>query len=77
MTALPAEKLKLTDRGKIRKGYAADLAVFNPDSIRDKATYLEPWHYSEGFDNLIVNGQVVIEKDRQTESLPGRVLLRG
>jgi len=76
MTSLPAQKLKLKDRGMIREGYIADITVFDPDRIRDKATYLEPWQYAEGFTNLIVNGQVVIEQDRQTENLPGRVVLK-
>ena len=76
MTALPAQKLRMKDRGMIREGYMADLAVFDPGKISDKATYLEPWHYAEGFTNLIVNGQVVIEQDRQTENLPGRVVLK-
>jgi N-acyl-D-aspartate/D-glutamate deacylase len=52
----------------------ADIAVFNPSTVRDTATYEKPHQYAEGFSHVIVNGQVVYEKGEMTASRPGRVL---
>jgi N-acyl-D-amino-acid deacylase len=74
MTSLPAAKMKLKDRGCIKKGHFADLVVFDPENISDKATYTEPKQYPEGIDYVIVNGRIVIDHDKHTGELPGKVL---
>jgi N-acyl-D-aspartate/D-glutamate deacylase len=74
MTSLPAARLGLQDRGLLRPGMKADLAVFDAAAVRDTATYEKPHQYAEGFPYVIVNGQVVFEKGEMTASRPGRVL---
>ncbi len=74
MTSLPANRLRLFDRGRISPGMAADLVIFDPEKIQDKATFTEPLLYSEGIDYSIVNGIVVIEDGSYTGNEPGRVL---
>jgi dihydroorotase/N-acyl-D-amino-acid deacylase len=74
MTSLPANRLRLTDRGLLRPGMKADVTIFDPARVRDTATYTEPHQYAEGFSVVIVNGQVVFEKGMMTEARPGRVL---
>jgi N-acyl-D-amino-acid deacylase len=68
--------MRLTDRGQIREGMAADLVVFNLGTIRDKATFFEPHQHSEGFDYVFVNGVAVVDASRLTGALPGKVLVR-
>ncbi len=75
MTSLPAQRFGFTDRGLIRPGLWADLVIFDPERIADRATFERPHAYSEGFDYVLVNGQVVIESDRPTGARPGRVLM--
>ena len=70
-----AEALGLEDRGILRKGYKADIAVFDPENICDEATYLDPHEYSSGIHYVIVNGILAIDKGEYTHSLGGRVLL--
>lgn len=74
MTSLPANRLRLFDRGRISPGMAADLVIFDPEKIQDKATFTEPLLYSEGIDYSIVNGIAVIEDGSYTGNEPGRVL---
>lgn len=74
MTALPASRLGLSDRGTVAKGMKADLVVFDPRAIRDRATFAEPHQFSEGVHWLLVNGEVVIEEGQHSGALPGRVL---
>ena len=74
MASLPAQRLKLADRGLVKEGMKADLAVFNPTTVRDAATYENPHQYAEGFSRVIVNGVVVFEDGRMTSARPGRVL---
>ena len=74
MTAFPAARLRLTDRGIVRPGMKADLAIFDPARVRDTATYTEPHQYAEGFTHVIVNGQVVFENGAMTAARPGKVL---
>ncbi len=74
MTSLPASRLGLQDRGILRPGMTADVVVFDPDTVRDTATYENPKSYPEGIPYVIVGGQVVKDGGRQTDALPGRVL---
>jgi N-acyl-D-amino-acid deacylase len=74
MTGLAAQKLRLKDRGVIRPGFAADLVVFDPDSVSDRATYDNPHQYAKGISQVIVNGQFVIRDELHTGATPGFVL---
>jgi N-acyl-D-amino-acid deacylase len=74
MTAFPAARLGLTDRGVLRPGLKADVAVFDPARVKDTATYTEPHQYAVGVLYVLVNGEVVFEKDAMTDARPGRVL---
>lgn len=76
MSYLPALRLGLVGRGLIREGYYADIAVFDPDTVQDQATYAEPKQYSTGFAAVIVNGVVVLRDGVHQETFPGRVLTR-
>lgn len=71
LTGLVADKLGLTDRGRIRAGAAADLTIFDPKTIRARATYQDPCRYPEGIEWVIVNGQIVVEQGTHTGRLPG------
>jgi N-acyl-D-amino-acid deacylase len=76
ITSLPAERLGLRDRGVIRAGALADITIFDPDTIADRATYHEPHQPSAGILHVIVNGQPVIENGSHNGALPGRILRR-
>ncbi len=77
ITSLPAGRLGLTDRGVLREGAAADITVFNPETIIDQATFTEPHQFSVGIEHVIVNGRAVIEHGTHNGQLPGKVLKRG
>ena len=74
MSAFPAQRLGLADRGVIRQGLKADIAVFDPATVRDTATFEKPHSYAEGVSYVLVNGQVVFENGKMTDARPGRVL---
>ena len=74
MSAFPAQRMGLHDRGVLRTGMIADIAVFDPASVRDLATFEEPHQYAEGFSHVIVAGELVLENGRVTSARPGRVL---
>ena len=74
MSAAPAARLGLSDRGLLKAGMKADIAIFDPATVRDKATCQEPHQYAEGFSYVLVNGQVIVENGQMTEARPGRVL---
>ena len=74
MTAFPAARLWLTDRGILRPGLKADITVFDAVRVRDTATYDQPHQYAEGFSQVIVNGQVIVDNGAMTDTRPGRVL---
>ena len=74
MTSITAERFSLNDRGVIREGAWADLVLFDPQTITDKATYTDPHQYPEGIPYVIVNGMVVIDQYEHTSVLPGQVL---
>ena len=70
----PAQKLRLRDRGLIKDGYRADLVIFDPQTILDKATYEQPHQYPEGISHVLVNGEIVVEHGVHSGKTPGRVL---
>jgi dihydroorotase/N-acyl-D-amino-acid deacylase len=74
MTSFPAARIGLQDRGILRPGMKADIAVFDPATVRDRATFDAPHQYAEGFLSVIVNGQVVFDGREMTAARPGRVL---
>ena len=74
MSSFPAARIGLTDRGVLRPGMKADIAVFDPAGVRDAATFEKPHQYAEGFSLVIVNGQVVYENGAMTPARPGRVV---
>jgi dihydroorotase/N-acyl-D-amino-acid deacylase len=74
MTSLPAWRLGLQDRGVLRQGMKADLVLFDPARVRDKATFDQPHQYAEGFTMVVVNGEVIFETGAMTAARPGRIL---
>jgi N-acyl-D-amino-acid deacylase len=74
ITSLPAERFHLADRGILREGAYADIAVFDARTLHDVATYDAPFRLSRGVQHLIVNGTPVLLDGRQTSARPGRVL---
>lgn len=74
MTSMPAARLGLVDRGVIKEGMKADLVVFDPDKIIDKATFIEPHQYPEGIDYVIINGQLAVDQGRLTGERAGSLL---
>jgi N-acyl-D-amino-acid deacylase len=76
MTSLPARTFHFRDRGLVREGAAADLVVFDPDRVQDKATFEKPHQYSEGFDFVLVNGKIAVEDGKLTDARGGQALRR-
>jgi N-acyl-D-amino-acid deacylase len=76
MTSFPARRFGLRDRGLLQEDLWADVVVFDAERVRDKATYLEPHRFPEGIVHVLVNGQIVVENEQQTDKLPGKVLRR-
>lgn len=74
MTWLPAQQTGITDRGKIEVGLAADIFIFDPDTVIDKATYVDPLQYPEGIPYVMVNGVVVIDDGVHNGAAPGKIL---
>ncbi|HSA94856.1 MAG TPA: amidohydrolase family protein, partial [Acidobacteriota bacterium] len=74
ITAMPAAHMGFVRRGRLKVGWAADICVFDPDRIIDKATFKDPAVYSEGVRTVIVNGQIVVDGGEHTGRLPGKVL---
>ncbi|MBI2913205.1 MAG: D-aminoacylase [Chloroflexi bacterium] len=77
MSGLPARRFGLRERGELREGWFADIVVFDPERVTDRATYEEPRQYPQGIEYVIVNGEVAAERGRQTNARAGRVLRRG
>jgi dihydroorotase/N-acyl-D-amino-acid deacylase len=73
-TALPAQRMRLTDRGVLKAGMWADVVVFDPATVRDRATFDNPNQLSEGMEYVLVNGVPVIDQGQMTKALPGKVL---
>ena len=74
MSALPAQRLRLTDRGVLKAGMWADVVIFDPATVRDLATFDNPNQLSEGMEYVLVNGVPVIDQGKMTGALPGKVL---
>jgi N-acyl-D-amino-acid deacylase len=74
MTSLPARTFSLKDRGLIKPGMAADVVLFDPAHVEDKATFADPHQYSQGFDVIVVNGKVAVENGKLTEARAGKVV---
>lgn len=77
MTGLPARRFGLHERGELREGWAADIVVFNPQTIGDTATYDDPRRYPDGIEYVIINGEVAVERGKQTAARAGQLLRRG
>jgi N-acyl-D-amino-acid deacylase len=73
-TALPAQRMRLIDRGVLKQGMWADIVIFDPATVHDQATFENPNQLSAGMEYVLVNGVPVIERGRTTDALPGRVL---
>jgi N-acyl-D-aspartate/D-glutamate deacylase len=76
MTSLNADKVGLQDRGRIARNFNADITIFDPQTVIDKATYTEPFQYCEGIIHVIVNGTLVLEDGKHTGKRPGMALRR-
>jgi len=76
MTSLPAQRLGLKDRGMIKKDMVADIVIFDPQTVLDKATYTNPHQFPQGINYVLVNGQVVVENDKHTGLKPGKVVYK-
>ncbi|MBC7363443.1 MAG: D-aminoacylase [Candidatus Aminicenantes bacterium] len=74
MTSLPAQTMRLKDRGLIREGMYADLVLFDPETVSDMATFQNPHQYSRGIVYVLVNGQVVWQKGKYTGKKPGKII---
>ena len=77
LSAHAARRFRLTDRGLLRPGYAADIAVFDPLTVADRSTYAAGRTEAEGVDHVLVNGTLVLENRKLTGATPGRALRRG
>jgi N-acyl-D-aspartate/D-glutamate deacylase len=75
-TGAAAAALRLTDRGVLREGACADIAIFDPERIADRATYDNPHQYAVGVSTVVVNGEVVVDGGDHTGALPGRIVRR-
>jgi N-acyl-D-amino-acid deacylase len=72
MSGFPASRLKLADRGRVAEGLAADLVVFDPATVADRATFEDPYQYPVGLPAVVVNGQPVLRDGERTSARPGR-----
>lgn len=74
MTSKPAKVFKLSERGALKEGYFADIVIFDPQTISDHGTYVDPCQYPTGIEYVLVNGQVVLDKGTHTKVVTGKVL---
>jgi dihydroorotase/N-acyl-D-amino-acid deacylase len=77
MTGMPAKRLGLSDRGQVADGMYADVVVFDPATVEDRATFEDPHQYPVGIDYVLVNGVAVVDGGKFTDARAGRVLRRG
>jgi N-acyl-D-amino-acid deacylase len=76
MSALPAEHFGFRDRGLVKEGYAADLVLFDPQRVADRATFEAPHAWPDGMPHVLVNGVFVVRDGQHTGARPGAVLRR-
>lgn len=74
MTGMAADKLQLKQRGYLKKGYFADVVIFNPETVIDNATFSDPHQYPTGIETVIVNGEITIDKGQHTGAGRGKVI---
>ena len=74
MTSLPAQRFNLSDRGLLKAGMAADIVIFDPETISDEATFDAPHAYAKGISHVIVNGKTVIQDGEHLNTAAGQVL---
>jgi N-acyl-D-aspartate/D-glutamate deacylase len=74
MTGMPAARVRLHGRGVLRAGAFADITIFDPARVRDRATFEQPNQYAEGINYVIINGQLAVDKGARTQALAGRIL---
>ena len=74
MTSMPAQKLGLHDRGVLKENSCADIAVFDPNTVEDRATFMVPQQYPVGINYVLVNGQVAVRKGEYTGMIAGQLL---
>ena len=76
MTQMPAQRLRLTDRGVLRAGAMADVVIFDAATVKDQATFTEPHQYPLGIETVLVNGTVAVDGGKATGVRAGRVITR-
>jgi N-acyl-D-aspartate/D-glutamate deacylase len=74
MTGMPASRVGLRERGELRKGSFADITIFDPQRVRDRATFEQPNQYAEGINYVIINGHLAVDNGARTPALAGRIL---
>jgi N-acyl-D-aspartate/D-glutamate deacylase len=74
MTGMPAQRMGLSNRGKIAENMMADLVIFNPETILDKGTFTDPHQYPQGIEYVLVNGVFAVERGEFTGKKAGKVL---
>jgi N-acyl-D-aspartate/D-glutamate deacylase len=74
MTSAPAQRLGLHNRGLLIEGYKADITVFDPERVKDEATFIDPHKFASGIPYVIVNGTIVIDRGDHTGAVPGKTL---
>jgi N-acyl-D-aspartate/D-glutamate deacylase len=77
MTVMPADRIGLADRGRIEAGAFADIAVIDPETVIDRATFRNPHQMSVGAEHVFVNGTAVLLNGEMTGNRPGRILRNG
>lgn len=77
MTSLPAKQMQLADRGVLRKGAFADVTIFDPETVRNRASFKDPHRFSKGIEYVLINGKLVLEDGRYDDkALAGQVIKR-
>ncbi|MFQ5840622.1 MAG: amidohydrolase family protein, partial [Candidatus Methylomirabilales bacterium] len=76
MTSDPCRRFGIADRGQVAPGYYADLVLFDPDTVRDRATYQDPIQYPDGIRYVLVNGTITLEEGEHTGARAGRIIGR-
>jgi len=74
MTSMPAQRLGLTNRGRLTPGYAADIVIMDLPNVEEKATFVDPHQYPKGITHVIVNGEIVIKDEEFTGKTPGKMI---